>query len=240
MEKNISIEEVISHDMKEYTNLSGMLSRTVHDINNPLAVFIGQLSIIEILQERDKLTPEKLEKIMKRFQASAKGFEKHIQFLKNYYKVLLNDSHFKNFDNAITSVFYYFENQAAQSGINLELECDESFELEIKNNELFLITKHLIQNAIESLKSQDKEAGKIVISCKKIKTLLVVSISDTGLGLSCPLSEACDTDYTTQKNKESGLGLAIVQNLLRKNSLELSYSHGEKAVFSVEYPILNA
>ena len=56
-----------------FFDISKMLSRSIHDINNPFSVIIGQLSIAEILLSREELN---LEKVKSSLQKMKSGTEK--------------------------------------------------------------------------------------------------------------------------------------------------------------------
>ncbi len=238
MSKPQSIEDLIKHDLQEYEILSSMLSKTVHDINNPLALFVGQLSIMDVLIQRDQLTPEKLEKIINRFKSSSKTLSSRLEYLRNYYKILVDDPNFTQLRNVLDAVVYYYDNLAYKNRINLShnLEDNSEVELDISSRELFIITKHLIQNSLESLVDSNKEGGgNIIIDCKLNDNSVTISVQDDGAGLIAPLEKAVEIGYST-KEEHSGHGLSIVKYLLDSKNLKLIYEKNEKTSFSVSYP----
>lgn len=236
MAKQITEQDLINSNLNEYLRFSNMLSKTVHDINNPLAVFIGQLSIIELMKERDMLTPEKLDQILSKLDSSSKTFKERLDHLRGFYKVPVNDENFQQLNQILTSVTYYFENETYLNGINMSLSVDEGLELKIGADKLFIITKNLIQNSIEAINQHNKDGGTIKIFCEDLGDSVKVSVSDSGPGLLCPLENACELGYTTKSENHPGFGLAMVREVLKQNKLELQYIKEENSIFSVIYP----
>ena len=239
MGKEITIQELINHDMREYEMVSSMLSKTVHDVNNPLAVFIGQLSILDLLKKKDQLTPEKLDKVISRFKSSTVTFGTRLELLRNYYKVLLNESDFSKLANIITSVTYYLENDAYKNGINLthNYETEEEIELQAPSSHIFLVAKHLLQNSLDSLLRQNKEGGgAIELLCDIQPDSVKMTVTDTGPGLICELNMAMEQGYTTNKDGKGGYGLTIIKDILDQHGLKLIYDKSDKCTFSVTWP----
>ncbi|MFT6630659.1 MAG: two-component system C4-dicarboxylate transport sensor histidine kinase DctB [Bacteriovoracaceae bacterium] len=236
MTKNITEQDLINNSLNEYLRFSNMLSKTVHDINNPLAVFIGQLSIINLMRERDMLTPEKLDLILSKFASSSETFKDRLENLRGFYKVPINDASYQKLHQIMYSISYYFENEAYNNNINMSLDVGEDIELQIGADKLFIICKNLIQNSIESIVQNSKDGGNLQIKCEDLGQEVRVSIIDSGPGLVCPLEMALELGYTTRTKSNPGFGLAMVSELLKQNKLELTYKKEENCMFSIIYP----
>lgn len=239
MERDVNISELLNRDIEEYNRFSSMLSKSVHDINNPLAVFIGQVSIIELLQQRGKLDLEKMEQIVDKFKTSSETLKERIGYLRNYYKVLIDDPMFSKLNNAIASACYIFENEAYQAGIDITVKHLNDIEVILPTSQVHIITKHLIQNAMESLTRNNKDGGgNISVQCTRTNDGHVeVIVQDDGPGLICPLELAVELGYTTKIEKTGGTGLAIIKKILDLHKIELNYSSKLGACFSFKIPI---
>jgi signal transduction histidine kinase len=231
MKKLIDEQKLIQHDLKELGKYSSMLSKTVHDINNPLAVFIGQISILEMLIERDMLTPEKLAKVIDKFKSSSQKFRDRLDDLRAFYKVPLNDPDFNKLGNILESTIYFYENQLYKHEIEYEVKIDKHAEFGIPGPHLFLCFKHILQNAIEAIKDTDQ--ARIKVTASKKNELLSIKIKDNGPGLVVGYEEACDFGYSTKGADSQGFGLSIVKALSIENNFEVFYEFNGGAEFTI-------
>ncbi|MBT4792640.1 MAG: HAMP domain-containing histidine kinase, partial [Halobacteriovoraceae bacterium] len=223
-------------NVKEYELFSKMLSKTVHDINNPLAVVIGQASIMEMLIQKDKLTPEKLEKIIAKFKSSTEVFKDRLSQLRGFYKVPMNDPDYSKLTQLLESVCYYFDGDCSHGGITLNFTGDTDYEIDFKTSELFIILKSLVQNSMEAIIDHNKDnGGSITINCEKREQNIVVKVIDSGPGLVCELPIACEPGYTTKSLNHPGLGLSMVQHLLNQKNLLLHYGISDAVEFSITF-----
>lgn len=231
MKNNYTEKEIIEHDLNEQEKYSKMLSKTVHDINNPLAVFIGQISIMQMLFKKDKLTSDKLEIIIDKLESSTEKFRLKLKELRSFYKVNLNAPESSNLGHVVDSCIYYFEHQFYNKEINYYVEIDESLDFKIPAAHLFMCLKHIIQNAIESIENTD--CPKLWISSSVNNGSLLLLIKDNGAGLQVELSEATNFGTTLNKTNHRGYGLSIVKALSIEDSFELGYTYEDGAVFSL-------
>lgn len=237
MSEKPSLSDIYNRDIEEYARLSSMLSKSIHDINNPLAVFIGQISIIELLQKRGELNSDKMEKIVEKFKTSSETLKDRIGYLRNFYKVLINDSQFPNLDNAVASACYVFENEAYLAGVDYRVEHIENTRVTMPSNQVYLVVKHLVQNALDSILRNNIEGGEIHVICSQNGDKVKVSVSDNGPGLLCDINTAQELGYTTKANKTGGTGLAIIKKVLKDNGSNLSYEKDGKCIFTFELDI---
>ncbi len=233
------IESFIQEEKMLFNSFSQMLSKTVHDMNNPLAVLIGQISIYQILKEKDELDEKKLEMIFTKINSATEVFQKRIFHLRNFYKTVTNDEHFQHFDQVFYSAYYFIENKAYTHEINIEYDTPPTVELNCPADEVFLILKSLLINAIEATIDSKNTPRKISIKFDQKAQALDVSIRDTAPPLNVPLEKACSTDYTTHSHKNKGLGLALVNNLCQKNNLKWGYHAENPKNFQITFPLKN-
>lgn len=90
--------------LKEYDLIANMLSKSIHDINNPFAVIIGQMSILEILLEKDQLEPEKLKKVIDKVKVGTEKMKQRMEELRSFYKITQNDPLFDKWQAIIKNV----------------------------------------------------------------------------------------------------------------------------------------
>ena len=206
------LNTVIDHELNELEGYSSMLSKTVHDINNPLAVFIGQISIFEMLVKKDKMSPEKLAKIIEKLKSSTTKFQTRIEDLRSFYKVPVNDPTYNNLKQILESVSYYFENEIYKNEIDFNVNVEAVNNFSISSAKLFLVLRSVLTIIIKSL--TDKDDSKISISLKtsmNILTLIIEYNIDDKIN--------CFEDY----ENDNMLAVQMTKHVCEENNIELNY-----------------
>ena len=236
--KNFTLDKLVAHDLDEYKRISSMLSKTVHDINNPLAVFVGQLSILEILLKKEPLDLEKIEKVVSKFKSSSTNFSVQIEKLRSFYKVPQSDSQFNQFHHVITALSSYFEHECYEKEITLNFsEPIKDLMLATPVDQMFIILKHLIQNAITI--SKENNCHEVNIEFKVENNLLLINIADQAKKLDGEFSKLSDLGSTFWKKPAPGFGLSIATHLCQKNKIQMQYSNKEFGLIRLSIPVLD-
>jgi signal transduction histidine kinase len=100
------------------------------------------------------------------------------------------------------------------------------------------VIENLVSNAVDSLEGKN---GAVTVTTERGKSVVRLSVSDTGRGMSkAELDRAFDDFYTT-KAGGTGLGLSIVRRLVldSSGSLTVETEPGKGSTFIVEIPILS-
>ncbi len=107
--------------------------------------------------------------------------------------------------------------------VKIEFEFDENVNYNIKGdeNDFLRILNNLIKNAIQSME-QDR-GGEVKISLKREKGFVELVVSDTGKGIPNEYKDKIFEPYFTTKSKGTGIGLAIVYNLVKENGGEIRF-----------------
>ncbi|MGB7344184.1 MAG: PAS domain S-box protein [Pirellulaceae bacterium] len=105
----------------------------------------------------------------------------------------------------------------------------------IDPNHLSIVVRNIVRNARDSM----SDGGTITLAAQADQDHVIVSISDTGVGISAEnLSRITEPLFST-KQGGMGLGLAITKAILEKNRgrLEVASSVGSGSTFSVLLPV---
>ena len=94
---------------------------------------------------------------------------------------------------------------------------------------------NLIKNATQSM----PEGGQIGIICTVDEDYIHLSISDTGCGISAKDMGSIFEPYFSKKQAGTGLGLMIVERIIREHGAELAVESepGKGTVFTINFPL---
>ncbi|MFV0559468.1 MAG: ATP-binding protein [Enterococcus sp.] len=148
----------------------------------------------------------------------------------------------KRFDGteALKNILIQLENKANAAGDALVLEAEEETFVYADYDRFVQIMVNIIQNAI-----QFTENGTIRIVLEKGYLETIIKISDTGIGMSEQQQKSIwdryykvDPSRKNTKYGESGLGLPIVQQLVRlhKGKLAVESELGKGTTFTITLP----
>ena len=145
-----------------------------------------------------------------------------------------------NGTETLENIVAQLEAKAEAAGDALVLNAEPDIEIYADYDRFVQIMVNIIQNAI-----QFTENGTITISLEKGYLETIIKIQDTGIGMSEQQMKSIwdryykvDPSRKNTKYGESGLGLPIVQQLVRlhKGKLEVESELGKGTTFTVKLP----
>jgi len=189
-----------------------MAKQVAHEIKNPLTPMKLNL---QYLQHLNKTSPEDF-KI--KFEQASAGIIEQIDSLAN---IATEFSNFAKLPGAQLNDIAPLE--ILQKAVQL-FNKQPLLKMEFLNFENNLLCKgdkeqcmrvfnNILSNAVEAL--EGRSDPKITIVCKWSDEKLVVSIRDNGCGISEELKQSMFTPSFTTKSTGSGLGLAMVKNIMQ-------------------------
>lgn len=106
----------------------------------------------------------------------------------------------------------------------------------VDRNSLLRVFNNLIKNALQALEGISQ--GKVVIETTEAGNFVVVKISDNGKGMTIEQSQRIFTPYFTTKTSGTGIGLSIVNNIIRAMQGEISFESetGKGTTFTLRLP----
>jgi signal transduction histidine kinase len=148
----------------------------------------------------------------------------------------------KKFDatETINNIITQLSAKAESAGDSLTLETAEPIDVYADYDRFVQIVVNIVQNAIQFTKD-----GAIKIYLEKGYLETIVRISDTGIGMSEEqLKNIWDRYYKVDPSRkntkygESGLGLPIVQQLVRlhKGKISVTSELGKGSTFTITFP----
>lgn len=205
-----------------------------HEIRNPL----GLIRNYTYLLRKDKaISEETKEKSFDMIEKSVERASNIIDNLLNFSSISGAEVSKFNLNKFIEDIIVLHEKLLSKSHIDVIVKCDEYLEVELNNEAMKHVLINLISNAIDAIKSD----GEITIECQSHNDKLVMSITDSGIGMDeIQLSQVFNPFYTTKSpGKGTGLGLYIVYTEIQKIGGEIradsTLNKGTKFVISLPY-----
>ena len=141
-----------------------------------------------------------------------------------------------DFRELVEATLNFMKNEIKDHSITVHCKWPEVMpDISGDSNQLKQAIYNLIKNASQAM----PEGGRIDIICRVNEDNLRLSISDTGCGISAKDMGNIFEPYFTRKQAGTGLGLMIVERIIREHGAELAVESepGKGTVFIINYPL---
>lgn len=179
---------------------TGMAKETAHQIGTPLSSLLGWVEILR-LEGTDETTVQEIEKDVQRLNIIAERFSKigSIPVLEEQNIVSTTESSF-NYLKSRSSKQVHFNFESSNSEIIVNI-----------NTQLFSwVIENLVKNAIDAMEGK----GKINVTISENSKNVILTISDTGKGISKSLQQKIFSPGYTTKKRGWGLGLSLAKRII--------------------------
>ena len=237
-------QDIIMHQQR-LKILGQMASGISHDLNNLIFPIIG---FTELLLEREHGISRQGRRYLYQILNAAEDIKHITARLRKFYKkrediedelrwIDLNEI----VKEAISLVEAKRKKNSIEKGINIEIECELSKDIEkVKGveSEIREALINLLFNAIDAIKEKE---GKIKIKTWMENEKVKLSVEDNGIGMDEETLKHClEPFFTTKKEKGTGLGLSIVYGIVDRHhgSLEIKSKPGEGTKVIISFPLI--
>lgn len=212
-----------------------------HDLKGP---FNGILGICEMLDEDfDDLRQDEIKELIKIIKNSTSNVYELLDGLLKWAQTQTGrmEYYFENIDihKNITKIIEILTTTATNKNIELKSNVTENTPVFADSKAISTVIRNLVSNAIKFTES----GGKIEIDAKKMNDEVIISISDTGIGMSQDnisklfRIETHKTTLGTNDEIGTGLGLILCKELIEKHGgniwIESEIGKGSKFNFSL-------
>jgi PAS domain S-box-containing protein len=213
-----------------------------HDLKSPLNGIMGLSTILK--EDARNLDIDSILQYSAMIHASAQNTFNLLEDLLDWARLQQGQIPFEpeifSVNNLIASILHELGPNAYQKGIALNSSLQEEFRLNADAKMIRTVVENLVSNAIKFT----KPSGRITVSVSKTDGTTVLSVQDTGIGMSEEsLSKIfnIETSFTTrgtQNEKGTGLGLLLCKEFIDKHhgSIHVESNPGVGTTFTVILP----
>lgn len=201
------------------------LSVLSHELKSPLNAVEGYLKMIQERQFGEQVGD--YDKMIERSLARIKGMRNLIMDLLDLTKIESGKKQRKIREIDLADVARLaidtLEPYSIQRAVKVKLVTEGNTGLLADQDEMEIVFNNLISNAVK----YNRDGGKVVVLLKDLETSLMISISDTGIGMSAEDLETIFQDFVRIKNSKtrditgSGLGLSIMKKMIDQYNGEI-------------------
>lgn len=231
-------EKSLSRHEKEKAELISVLAASVaHEIGNPLNSLSLHLQLMQRnLKSGGKLDLEEMEEIVKVANTEISRLDSIIsQFLS---ALRPSKPHISPTDltELIVETLNFMKNELQDKNIRVNCSWSEKIPLlQADSQQLKQVFYNLLKNSMQAL----RPGGEIKIKCSFDEDSVKVSFSDNGSGMQPESMSKIFSPYYSSKKRGSGLGLLIVERILREHGADFAVNSREEegTVFEIKFQI---
>jgi len=227
-EKILKQNEVLELKNKELSDLNKTKDRffsiIAHDLKNPLSSII---SFSELIQHTKDISKDKIDKYIKIIFSSAKNLFGLLENLLNWARTQTGAIKYIPKEISVSGLimenYTLLKSIARSKEIEFNVDLQGDYSIYADENMINTALRNIITNAIKFT----HRGGSIYISAKKENRNVVISVEDTGIGISQDIInnlfkiDESITTVGTEREIGTGLGLIVSNEFVRKNNGEI-------------------
>ena len=224
----------------ERTQLVSMLAAEVaHEIGNPLNSLYLNLQLFQRMLSKGELDPEEAAEMIGESRKEVERLDSIIHQFLQALRPSKPDMHVLDIKNVVLESLTFMRHEI--EGRNVTVNCLWSEALpKIRGdiNQLKQAFYNLIKNAVQAM----PQGGSLTISCSCDDRYVFVQVADKGKGIRPEDAARLFKPFFTTKEKGNGLGLMVVERVIREHGGRLSFESkvGKGTKFTIALPRLGA
>lgn len=224
--RDVTQEKVSQHKLKKYSEELKELNATkdrffsiiAHDLRSPFTALVGLASYLE--DDIDDMDNEEIRSISRNISKSSKNVYNLLENILQWTRIQTGRIDVKkgtvNLYKTATNIKELYSMTAANKKITIRLLIENSIQVMSDNNIIHTVLRNLVSNALKFT----HPGGVVTISAEKTDSDVMVSVTDTGVGMSFEIQNKIfkvDQHVTTKgthSEKGSGLGLVLCKEFV--------------------------
>jgi len=224
--------------MARVTTLSALTASIAHEINQPIAAAITSAGACLRWLNRDQPEVQRAREAVMRIEEDAKRAAAIITHLKSFYKKDFSpEREVVSINDLVDEMVVLLRSEADRHSVAMHTELTTDLpSVRADRVQLQQVLMNLMLNGVEAM---TERGGELTIRTGRERGEVVVSVSDTGVGIPADKLEDIFNAFVTTKAGGTGMGLAISRTIIESHGGQLwaapSPEHG--ATFHFSLPI---
>lgn len=228
-------------ESSKMASLGEMASSIAHEINNPLTIIYGKARQIQhhLKQPSSEVVQEKINTDALKIISTVERISRIIKGLRKISRDASADSMaITTAQELVDETLSFCQQRFHQSNIDFRIKMNFQGEVYCRQTEISQVLLNLLNNSFDAVYSLDEKW--VELSVEKIKNSLVISVTDSGRGISKEVQNKIFQPFFTTKEvgKGTGLGLSISKGIIDAHSGQFYLD--EKCAntrFTIEIPL---
>jgi C4-dicarboxylate-specific signal transduction histidine kinase len=234
---NIQREKLVV--ASKLSSLVEMAGGIAHEINNPLAIIIGQASRIRRRYERGLLDTETLGDELIRIECTAQRIAKIVRGLRSFSRSSEKDPmELVRVSEIIDATLELCQEKFRAHSIELIVDVPSDIRLNCRRSQIAQLLMNLLSNAYDAVhEAKDKW---IKLEAYRDEEWITIEVSDSGEGIDPMIREKIMQPFFTTKEqgRGTGLGLSISQGISEDHGGTLNLATDEDfTTFVLQLPV---
>lgn len=215
------------------TTIGRLLSGVIHDLKTPLTVLSGYIQLMQHTDDADQRATY-AETALKQFEHIGAMQRDILEFARGERHILMRKVYLQKFFEEVRT---QLQDSLARAKVDLVIDVQDKSTARFDEGKMLRVVHNLARNAAEAM---GERGGKLTIKVLRDKhdNALVVSFHDTGPGIPKDIEHRLFQSFVTSGKKGgTGLGLAVVKNIVDEHGGSISvHSSSKGATFTVRLP----
>jgi len=213
-----------------------LVGATMHEVNNRLAALTNLIFLARALAESPQQSIVYLNEADIQLRSLGEITSRSLAFIRL-------DTDLKEVDlvELATSALRLHHQQISKKRINVQTRSSEVARACVRKGEIFQVVANLLTNAIEAL----PHSGSLHVRIATQHSATIITIADNGSGIPESMRETLFESFKSNKSDGNGLGLWIVNKIIRSHGGKIQYRSSSArgrsgTVFRIALPTQNA
>jgi signal transduction histidine kinase len=204
-----------------------------HELNEPLGRILGFAQLIKKADNLNEQQSEDIERIVKASLYTREIIKKLMIFSRQMPRQITT----VNLNDIVANILYFIDVRFHSRGIKIIQQLDQNLHhIQADEVQMSQVLVNLITNAVHAMPN----GGDIVISTKNKDNHVLISVRDTGTGMTNEIKQKIFEPFFSTKpvGQGTGLGLSVVQGIISSHHGKISVSSvpGKGSKFEIVLP----
>lgn len=223
-------------DSRKMATIGEFVSQISHELNNPITSIKVYSEYVRKCLASGRFSETDIREKVDRIETTIDRIQYFVKSIVTYAKPFSEERGHAKLANILQQALYFCQYLIEMKRIETVISVDQGIFLNCFPNQLQQAVVNLITNAIQAM----DEGGRLTIEARKDGRYIIISIGDTGAGISKEQKEKIFEPFFSTRKADGGvgLGLTIVRNAILSHGgrIEVESEEGKGSTFRIILP----